>query len=50
MYIPQLSTTNSSPGIYYVNQTPINKFQDSVTNNTVRQGLHCPGFSVFSSS
>lgn len=49
MYIPQLSTTNNSPGIYYVNQTPINKFQESVTNNTVCQGLPCPGFSFFSS-
>lgn len=35
MYIPQLSAANSCSGIYYVKQAPVNKFQDSVTNNTV---------------
>lgn len=35
MYIPQLRATNSCFGMYYVEQAPINKFQDSITNTTV---------------
>lgn len=35
MYIPQLAAAKSYSGIYHVMQTPINKFQDSVTNKTV---------------
>lgn len=48
MYIPQLSAANSCSGIYYVKQAPKNKFQDSVTNSTVR--LTLSGSSFFSSS
>lgn len=35
MYIHQLGAAKSYSGIYHVMQTPINKFQDSVTNKIV---------------
>lgn len=35
MYIPQLSVTNSCTRIYYMKQSPINKFPVSIINNTV---------------
>lgn len=35
MYIPQLGAAKSYSGIHHVMQTPINKFQDSITNKAV---------------
>lgn len=48
MYIPQLSVANSCSRVYYVKQSPINKFPVSIINSTVC--LTVAGSSFFSSS
>lgn len=44
MYIPQLSVTNGCTRIYYMKQSPINKFPVSIINNTVCLTLSVSSF------